>query len=240
MYKLQLAGRSMFAIGITCIGVSCFIDKDFVLGRPPAWPLNWHLNPALGYVSGTLLILLSLAVLINKKPMAAAFAIATITVAFSVTRHLPAIADTWINGCKTLALAGGCVIIGAAHSSNEKKWTLYGTMALALFLLVGGFAHFKYPGFVQTLIPAYIPWHLFWTYYCGFCLFAAGIGLLLPATRRFAAFLSGIMIGGWFLLLHVPRFLLDVHNTSDRLGVFESLAFAGICFYLAAKKPENK
>jgi uncharacterized membrane protein len=233
MNNLVKIGRSMFATGIIALGILCFISKDFIFGRPPAWPASFHLNPALAYIAGALMILCAVAILLNKKTVTAAFVIASLIVLLSILRHIPAVADTWTNAFKALALAGGSLIIAATCKSNNKKLLLSGTVALALFMLVCGYAHFKYAAFVDAFIPAYIPFHTFWTYFCGICLLAAGIGLLLPQTRRVAALMSGIMIGGWFLLLHIPRFLANTDDVSDRLGVCESFAFAGIFFCLA-------
>jgi hypothetical protein len=44
--------------------------------------------------------------------------------------------------------------------------------------------------------------------------------------------LIGIMIAGWFLLLHIPRFFANVNDPSDQMGLCESFAFAGIMFVL--------
>ena len=99
---------------------------------------------------------------------------------------------------------------------------------------MAGYAHFKYADFVNTLIPSYIPFHSFFTYACGVCLFAGGAGLLIPSTRKWAALLSGIMVAGWFVLLHIPRFIANPADASDRLGLCESFSFAGIFFVLAA------
>ena len=52
--------------------------------------------------------------------------------------------------------------------------------------------------------------------------------------------MSGVMITGWFFLLHIPRFATDMQNASDRMGLGESLAIAGICFCIAtAVDPDN-
>ncbi|MEP6747693.1 MAG: hypothetical protein ABJB86_08205 [Bacteroidota bacterium] len=234
MYSLLKAGRSMFAIGILALGILCFIDKDFIVGRPPAWPASFHGNPVLGYISGALIVLCAITILIDKKTIAASFIMAALIALLSISRHIATLADTWPNAFKALALAGSCLIIAASCKGNDRKLVFAGTATLALFLVVCGYAHFKYAPFVDTLIPAYIPFHSFWTYFCGICLVAGGTGILLPATRRLASLLSGIMITGWFLLLHIPRFLANVNDTSDRLGVCESFAFAGIFFCLAA------
>jgi uncharacterized membrane protein len=104
---------------------------------------------------------------------------------------------------------------------------------LSAFFVVSGYAHFKFVDFTTDFIPSYIPFRRFFAYFCGVCLIAGGVGLLIHRVRKLAAQLSGIMIGGWFLLLHIPRFLADTTNKSDTLGLCESFAFSGICFLLA-------
>ena len=113
-------------------------------------------------------------------------------------------------------------------------------MTLAGFLIISGLAHFKYADFVTDFIPSYIPFRSFWTYFCGVCLIAGGIGLFIPLTRRFAALLSGIMILSWFVLLHIPRFIANINDPSDRMGLGESFVFAGIFFILTGLFSEKK
>ena len=82
------------------------------------------------------------------------------------------------------------------------------------------------------MIPSFIPFHLFFTYFAAFCLAAAAIGLLLPKTQKLAALLSGIMITGWFFLLHIPQTFLQKDTLSQCIGVGESFAMAGIMFMI--------
>jgi uncharacterized membrane protein len=253
MKKLLTTGRIIFALGMIALGVLCFIFKDFIVGRPPAWPAGLNINPALGYISGALLVIAAIAVLINKKAGEAALAIAVLILALSVCRHIPAFMNDWGNAYKSMALFGGALIV-AASFFNERNTGVYasagteriankdlvnglvmsGSILLAAFFVVGGYAHFKYADFVNTLIPDYIPYHSFFTYACGVCLFAGGIGILIPPIQKWAALWSGIMVAGWFLLLHIPRFIKNTNDTSDRLGLCESFCFAGIFFVLAA------
>ena len=231
----------MFAAGMMALAVLCILYKDFIVGRPPAWPAQWNPNPALGYIAGLLLIVAAVAVFINRFMLQAGLLMALLIFLFSLLRHFTTFADTWLNGFKTMALLGGCLIVAASgkdgstvfQQRNGRLLLQSGIVLIAAFLLVCGYAHFKYAPFVDALIPAYIPFHSFWTYCCGVCLFAGGAGLLVPPTRRLASLLSAIMIAGWFLLLHIPRFLADPSNTSDTLGVCESFAFAGILFCAA-------
>ncbi|TMI71676.1 MAG: hypothetical protein E6H09_13125 [Bacteroidetes bacterium] len=246
MDKLIRPGRIIYAIGIMALGVLCFIMKDFIVGRPPAasWAANIPGKLAWAYVSGSLLILAGLAVIFNVRGGIASLLIGVIILLFSfVLRHLYEMID-WINAYKALALAGGSFIVAASFFqkggndqgtlAGNSKLIFTGCLFLSFFFIISGLAHFRFADFIKSgFIPAYIPFHPFWTYFCGICLLAGGIGLLIPGLRKWAALLSGIMIGGWFILLHTVRFANDTSNSSDRLGLCESFTFVGILFVLA-------
>jgi len=241
MNKQITAGRIIYATGIFGLAVVCIISKDFIVGRPPAWPAGFNINPAFAWFTAVALMIFAIAIFLNRKARVAAFGIAALIFFFSVLRHLPVFMNDWANAYKSLALAGGSLIIGCSFpkrvvrpgSRIDHILITIGVIFLAAFFIAAGYAHFKFAEFVDTLIPAYIPLHRFWTYFCGVCLLAGGIGLLIPKTRSLAARLSGIMVLGWFLLLHIPRFLANVNDASDRMGLFESFTFVGIFFVLA-------
>jgi uncharacterized membrane protein len=248
MKQLLQTGRIVFAIGIAALGILCFILKDFIVGRAPNWPAGISINPALGFISGAILITASAAILLNKKGTPAVVTIAVLILILSLSRHLPNFMNDWANAYKTIALVGGSLIIAASFLKQQdaaanKKWinffTIAGAFSFAAFFVAGGYAHFKYAAFVDSLIPRYIPVHRFWTYFCGIALFAAAAGLVITPLRKWAALASGIMIAGWFLLLHIPRFIANMSDRSDRLGLCESFTFAGILFVLAAISSTN-
>jgi uncharacterized membrane protein len=246
MDKLLKLARINFALGMLALGVVCFIAKDFIVGRPPAWPAEFEINPALAYVSGSVMILAALAILLNKKAGSAAMLIALFIFLLSVLRHLFNFSD-WLNAYKAMALFGGSLIVACSFLKEDSKLTqnfsvsssarrnivMIGSLFLAIFFVASGYAHFKFADFVVNFIPAFIPFRTFWAYFCGICLIAGGVGVLIIQTRKWAALLSGIMVMGWFLLLHIPRFLANVNDASDRMGLCESFTFAGIFFVLA-------
>jgi len=246
MDKLIRPGRIIYAIGIMALGVLCFIMKDFIVGRPPAasWAANIPGKLVWAYISGSLLILAGLAVIFNIKGGIVSLLVGAGILLFSfVLRHLYEMVD-WINAYKALALAGGSFIVAASFFQKggngqgilapNGKLIFTGCLFLSFFFIISGLAHFRFADFIKSgFIPAYIPFHPFWTYFCGICLLAGGIGLLIPGLRKWAALLSGIMIGGWFILLHTVRFANDTSNSSDRLGLCESFTFVGVLFVLA-------
>jgi uncharacterized membrane protein len=146
-----------------------------------------------------------------------------------------------LSAWKSLALAGGSVIVAVSFFNDKKGITstnrlllTISVILLSFFLVICGFAHYKFADFINNgFIPSYIPAHPFWTYLTGAALIAGGAGLLVNPVRKWAALMSGIMILLWFFLLHIPRANATPDKNEEWMGVFESFAFAGILFVLA-------
>jgi uncharacterized membrane protein len=255
MQKLLMPGRIFFAAGIMALGVLQFFVKDYIIGRPPApaWLAEIPGKIAWAYSSGIFLMLVGLAVILRKKAklMCIAAGIMIIVCSF-LLRSLPHMfISSWegilwsINAYKSLALAGGAFIVAVSffgernHNGNRfftKKFLItLSCVFIAVFFIDSGMAHFKFHSFITNdFIPNYIPYRAFWTYFCGIALIAAGLGLIIPQTRKWAAALAGLMILLWFFLLHIPRAFAAPDNYSEWMGVCESFSVSGILFVLAA------
>jgi uncharacterized membrane protein len=247
MKKLIRPGQIIFATGIIGLGVLQFFAKDFIVGRPPVvqWASNIPGKEAWAYVSGIVLVIGGLSVIFqNRYTSSISFFTGFFIFIFSfLCRHLPNLFTSntaqdaiWqINAYKTLALCGGAFIVAASFDKRSLQMQVtLSCVLLALFFIISGFAHFKFDDFIiYSFIPAYIPFHPFWTYVCGIALIAGGVGLLIKQTRKWAAALTGFMILLWFFLLHIPRASHAPHDHSEWMGVCESFSFSGILFTLA-------
>lgn len=101
--------------------------------------------------------------------------------------------------------------------------------SLALF----GAEHLAGARFVMQVVPVWMPWRLFWTYFVGVALIAAAVSMLLSKYVRLSATLLGIMLFLFVLLLHVPKVAA---NPGDRIAwavALRDLAFAGGAWALA-------
>jgi uncharacterized membrane protein len=227
------AGRIMYLIGLAELTIYGFFKGDFAMTRPPQMPaFVVELNPGFAYISGTFLLICIILIVVNKERPAAVFAIVITILLCATSRHIVNLWKDPINGFKTLWLIGGALLMlwPALDEKRRKQMLYFNIIVLFVFFYLCGVAHFQFADFVKGLIPEYIPLAMFWTYLAGVCLLAACIGLLVDKTRRLAALLSSIQIGGWFLLLHIPRAL--TLGGDEWIGVGESLAVAGICLMI--------
>lgn len=239
-------GRLCFALALIAFGAQQFIYGDFVPGRAPAWPEGVPGGFVWACVSGVLFVAAGVAILVDRKVWLAGVTVGTMIFLWALLRHIPAVvADSdigaaWTMAGKALAFFGGAFAVAASDEDVVdgawREWFVYlGRFCLGAFLALGGIQHFLFPEFVATLVPGWIPGHLFWTYFAAVALVAGGVGLMLPKVARLAAALSGLMVFLWFLILHIPRAVTaaDAQRRNEWTAVFESLAVAGIAFLLA-------
>ena len=118
---------------------------------------------------------------------------------------------------------------------GEKALIPAGSILFSITMIVFGIEHFLYPDFVKTLVPGWIPFPLFWTYFAAVALIGAGLGILLRIRVKLIATLLGIMIFVWFLVLHIPRAVVAPASDygNELSSVFEALAFSGVALVIA-------
>jgi uncharacterized membrane protein len=248
---LARAGRTLFAISLAAFGIEQFIVSDFVPGRAPAWPAAMPGRLAFAYVTGALLIGAGAAIAANRQEARRiAVSTAAMIAAWALVRHLPIVAadhslgGAWTNAGKALAMSGGALVVaGSLPPRRSEALLAIGRVCLAAFLVLAGIQHFLFAGFVQTLVPGWIPGRLFWTYFAGVALIAGGTGMLIPRTARLAATLAGLMVFLWVFMLHIPRAVQAPPELkrNEWTAVFEALAFSGVAFTLAgAGAPPRK
>lgn len=224
----------MYLLGIAELAIYNFAKGDFAMTRPRPLPDGLEgINPAMAYISGALLLISVLAFYLNRYRAAALLTIVNLIFWLATTRHIYNLWRDHINAFKTLWLIGGALLMLTSidiYQKHYKKVLWFNLIVLFLFFVDCGITHFQHADAVKTLIPDFIPFPLFFTYFAAVCLVLGGMGLLIPQTQKLVALLSGIEIAGWFLLLHVPRALII--KGDEWIGVGESLAVSGICFMI--------
>jgi len=241
-------GRIFFALGIIGIGIEHFFFREFipVIATLPAAISG---RSSLVYLCGIALVAAGLAILLNIKARPVAIVLGAALLVLLVVDHLPyrlahnpEILGFWGNEFKILTLAGGAWIAAGSlirqktEVSSGDSFMSISRYFLPLTVTVFGFEHFLYSEFVATLVPGWIPGHLFWTYFAAVALMLSGIAMIVNIQARLASLLLGIMIFLWFLMLHIPRAIADPTSGigNEVASVFEALAFSGIAFILCA------
>jgi uncharacterized membrane protein YphA (DoxX/SURF4 family) len=247
-------GRILFGLPIAGFGVLNFAVGDLTTRFALAGTSWVHGRAPVAYVLGSVLVVLGLAIAIGRRARAAALCLAALISLSLLFLYLPralarpGFGGSWTNGAKYLALIGGALLVAALWTDRgqanpvvdraaaaDPTGVPLGTprLLLSVFLILGGVQHFVYEDFVATLVPAWIPDHVFWARFAGVALLAAGLGFWVPRVARLAMILAGVMIFIWFLIVHIPRAAASPGDPLEWSGVFESLATSGIAFLLA-------
>ena len=114
------------------------------------------------------------------------------------------------------------------------KLILFGPLFYATPIAAFGTEHFTLAKPISSIVPAWIPWHLFWTYLVGACFIAAGLSLLTGIQTRLAALLLAVTFFLFVVLMDFPGWL---QKPGDRFGqalMLRELAFCGGPLALAA------
>jgi uncharacterized membrane protein len=114
------------------------------------------------------------------------------------------------------------------------KLTLFGPAFYGAPIAAFGTEHFTLTPVIASIIPAWIPWHVFWAYFVGACFIAAGLSLAARIQWRLAASLLALTFFLFVVLMDIPGWL---QNPRDRFGLtfaLRELAFCGGPLALAA------
>jgi len=114
------------------------------------------------------------------------------------------------------------------------KLVLLGPLFYAMPVAAFGTEHFTLTKVIASLIPAWIPWHLFWTYLVGTCFIAAGLSVVTRIQTRLAASLLALTFFLFVVLRDLPGWIRNPHNRFALTLALRELAFSGGPLALAA------
>jgi hypothetical protein len=248
MNGLLTAGRIIFAIAMVSFGVEFFLFVSSMNGPLPGPPwsrgvlfLDWL--ACAGFVAA------GVSIATSKMARLVAMALGIVLLLYALFRYVPMMVarvhdpGPWTVVFEILAMVGGAWVLAASFSADglgselwdNIVWTLaeVGRFLIAISLVVFAVQHFMYARFVATLIPAWIPAPLFWTYFTGTAFVAAAISIATKRMLGMAAMLLGTMFFLWVVLLHIPRVAGAIRNGDEVTSLFVAVAMCGLSFALA-------
>ena len=88
-------------------------------------------------------------------------------------------------------------------------------LCFAAPLAVFGALHLAAANSLATMVPSYMPWHLFWAYFFGFALVAASLSIATKIEVRWSGLLFGIAMFSFVAMLILPQVIA---TPKDRFG----------------------
>jgi uncharacterized membrane protein len=251
-------GRVFYAIALVVYGVQQFIFGDF---RPvffPPWQTSLPILSVWAYLFGLTLLIAAVGIIVDKKAKDIFLVLGGVFLSMVFLLHLPYQfisqphqlyhLGLWVYPLKELAIAGGAFVMAGTYPVNTlgpqekssvirmlEKLVPYGSIFYSITIVSFGIAHCLYGENIQALVPAWVPDHLFWTYFSAVALIGSGVFIVLNIRRRLIAILQSIMIFSWFLILHLPlAFANPMGERGNELAsAFDALLFSGVGLAIA-------
>lgn len=221
----------MFALGLAGIGVQHLVRADFVAALLPV-PRWVPARPVLAVLAGVVVLAACAAIALDRRRRTAARVLLALLGFSAICLHAPILVThlrsgpAWTAAFEAVALAGAAALLALPT-------TRAGRLGLGASLPVFGVLHFVYRDYCASVVPAWIPWHMFWALATGVAHIAAGLAFLSDRHTRLAATLATVMFGSWAALLHVPRVIATPH-APEWTSLFICTAMCGGCWLLAA------
>lgn len=107
------------------------------------------------------------------------------------------------------------------------KLILLGPIFYAAPLAAFGTEHFTLTKEIASIIPRWIPWHYFWTYFVGSCFIAAAFSLVTRIQARLAASLLALTFFLFVALMYIPATLRHPDNRIFLTIALRETSFSG-------------
>lgn len=114
------------------------------------------------------------------------------------------------------------------------KLILFGPLFYAAPLAAFGTEHFTLANVIASLVPKWIPWHLFWAYFVGICFIAGTLSMVTRIQTRLSASLLALTFFLFVVLMDIPGWLRHPDNRFGLTLALRELAFSGGALALAA------
>jgi uncharacterized membrane protein len=252
MRNLSNAGRMFYGVAIAILGCQTIYYGDFPYMLIP--PHHTWIPGLVVYASGIMLILTGACIVIRRQTRNVSLLLGTVLLLIFCFYFIPYefIATTnymhlveWENAAKELALCSGAFAIAACFPEKNEiplfrflgKMIPLGPILFSITMINFGIVHFLYAKEASTLVPSWIPYAMFWTYFAGIALIGSGVAILLKIKVSLLAGLLGTMILTWFIILHIPRVISApvAYFESEVASAFIALAYSGIAFVIAGQ-----
>ncbi len=104
---------------------------------------------------------------------------------------------------------------------------------LAPPLAAFGGEHLTIARAISTMVPTCIPWHMFWAYFVGCALIAAGLSIASNVQMRLACTLLGLMFFVFVATMHIPGIVAKPKNLLTWALALRDLSFGAGAWALA-------
>jgi uncharacterized membrane protein len=249
----------IFAAAIAAVGVEHLVCANMAV-QP--FPARFHAivipvipwipaHPWLAYATGAALLVAGLCILTNVRARAGALVIGGIFLGSDLILHVPrmiVVPENWgLRGevCEMLALSSAAFILAGTlprADGSAGRWDRalanIGRVLFGIAVVVFGVDHFLALDLIASLVPAWMPGHIFLASLTGAAMIVAGVSILTKWMGGLGAFGLGIVFLLFVVTLHVPRVLAAPRSPDEWSSALIALGMWGaswICVSVATR-----
>jgi hypothetical protein len=235
-------GKLFFAFSICALGIVQLVNGAFLKGLLP-FNAAFPGKIVLVYINGLALIAASVLILTKKYTFQGTLLAGAIWLIWLLALHIPLlimtynVATEWTPTFEVAGFVSGALILMAvSNASVGRQFNLIraGSYIFAVGLIVFFVLHIKYAAFIATLIPAWVPQHLFFAYFVGGAFLITALSIFTRFYVRLCTGLLGLMFLIWFFILHLPRVITDWQTEPEWTSMFVVIGFSGVAFLIAS------
>ena len=144
------------------------------------------------------------------------------------------VVSTYIAGAVLFVIGLWAAKNDVAQARGLDKVVALGNLFFAAPLAVFASEHFSAARGIMQLVPKFVPWPLFWTYFVGVGLLAASLSIATKIQVQWSGLLFGIMMFLFVAMMDLPGALADRHNRIAWALLARELSFGSGGWCLAA------
>lgn len=216
--RIASIGHAVFSVTMIALGIVGLLYGDFV----PVWnpiPASGLAHQLLVYLSATISLISGVGLLVQRTAaIAARLLLAALFLWLLLFRlpnflRLPAFEACWSVFPLVVMLAAAWVLyVWLADDGDHAHLNFFSSnsglriarVLYSLSLIFFGVAHFLDVKDTLSLIPNWLPGHLFWVYFTGSAFVVAGVAIIIGFYARLAAALSALQIGLFLFIVWIP------------------------------------
>lgn len=239
-------GQFLFALAFIVEGALALATQEFLLSQQPVPPgLPWR--ETLACISGALMLLSGLGLLILPLSRLSARVLTAFLLLWLVGLHLPRALmqpqneQYWLGVGEVCTLVVGGWLISLGNDDRSQRSIRIARACFGIALVPIGLSHFAYFtgshlvffGGPSRLIPAYVPFRPFLTYFTGFAHIVAGLAIVAGFVPGLAATLEAVMESLFTLIVWGTVIAIAPASPMSWVNFFASTALSAAAWILA-------
>jgi uncharacterized membrane protein YphA (DoxX/SURF4 family) len=143
------------------------------------------------------------------------------------------VASTYVVGVVFFVIGILAARSDVAQARGLDKVVALGNLFFALPLAVFGAEHFSAAQGISQMVPKFVPWHLFWTYFVGTAWFAAALSIATKIQVRWSGLLFGVAMFSFVAMIDLPGAIAEPHVRFNWILALRELSFGAGGWVLA-------